>query len=347
MAQNITIDKLKEVLEKAALHNLNVALVGGHGVGKTEILKTLFAKVALRLKYYSAATLDPWADVVGIPVPCQESKTLEFFRPTDLADAEVVFFDEFNRAHPKVMNAVMEMIQFKSINGVPLPNLKMVWVAFNPPDSGYHVSNLDPALLDRFHLCLQVVAQPDSEYLSKKDQSWHGVSTVDAETNNTVVRWWEELGSEIQSQCSPRRLEYFGLLNEIGIDIKHAQPYGTNLPLAQLNQMLKKKSDLISKEDLTNPETAKKILKALKDGNMNVEHQCVEVIKDIRAPRIFNFEPFVREFSAESKAKFFKHVEGRLKKYVPNPDTDFTKYGEHGKLIESLVKMAQEVGLYG
>ena len=42
--------------------------------------------------------------------------------------------DEFSRAHKKVRNAVMELIQFKSINGRKFKNLKIVWAAINPDD---------------------------------------------------------------------------------------------------------------------------------------------------------------------------------------------------------------------
>ena len=40
-----------------------------------------------------------------------------------------IFMDEYNRTNPKVRNALMELIQFKSINGRKFPNLKVVWAA--------------------------------------------------------------------------------------------------------------------------------------------------------------------------------------------------------------------------
>ena len=55
---------------------------------------------------------------------------LDLVRPQEFQDDEVeaIFMDEFSR-HKKVRNAVMELIQFKSINGRKFKNLKIVWAA--------------------------------------------------------------------------------------------------------------------------------------------------------------------------------------------------------------------------
>ena len=77
-------------------------------------------------------------------------------------------FDELNRAHLRVLNAVLEIIQFKSINGELLPNLKMVWAAINPPESDYQVEDLDPALVGRFHMYVKIKAFLDMDFLKTR-----------------------------------------------------------------------------------------------------------------------------------------------------------------------------------
>lgn len=132
----------------------NIIISGPAGTGKTHILRDAANSLGLKMKYYSASTLDPFTDLVGIPVPNQTTKTVEYFRPTDIDQADVVFFDELNRAEEKVLNTVFEIIQFGTINGDELPNLKCVVAAINPNDGDYTVDDLDIALLDRFDVYL-------------------------------------------------------------------------------------------------------------------------------------------------------------------------------------------------
>ena len=142
------------VMKTCMSEGLNVLLIGYHGVGKTQMALEEAKSLGLNMKYYSSPTLDPWPDLVGIPVPVDiegdsksGDKQLQFIRPADVEDAEIMFFDELNRAHPKVINAVLEAIQFHSINGKPLPRLKMVWAAINPPDDIYDVNEPDPVVV--------------------------------------------------------------------------------------------------------------------------------------------------------------------------------------------------------
>lgn len=48
-------------------HNLNVLLCGRHGVGKTAMIQAAAERHGLKWKYFSAATMDPWVDFVGVP----------------------------------------------------------------------------------------------------------------------------------------------------------------------------------------------------------------------------------------------------------------------------------------
>src|ERR1039458_3495424 len=89
--------------------NLNVLLIGVHGTGKTETIMQLADKHGLKMKYLSASTLDPYTDLVGIPIP--EGDNIVFKRPHDIDDAEFIFIDEMGRAHPKVMNTLLELVQ--------------------------------------------------------------------------------------------------------------------------------------------------------------------------------------------------------------------------------------------
>jgi len=192
----------------------NVLLQGLHGVGKTQMLREACDELGLVLKYYSASTMDPFTDFVGIPYPVENAdgrRVLESVRPHEIDKAQVVFFDEFNRADPKVLNAVMEMLQFGTINGEPLPNLKCVIAAQNPPDDDYNVISLDKAIVDRFDFFAEVPASPDKSYLVAalgRDYGDEGKRVAAA-----LIDWVKEHKTEDSKHAeyiSPRKIEKIG-----------------------------------------------------------------------------------------------------------------------------------------
>lgn len=191
-------------------HNKNVLLSGNHGVGKTAIVQEAFTKKFGKMGenwlYFSASTMDPWVDFIGVPREAKDEHGdpfLQLVRPRVLRDnkVEAIFIDEFNRAPKKVRNAIMELIQFKSINGYSFNNIKMVWAAINPHDDNetYDVEKLDPAQVDRFHIHYNVPYELDKNYLSKR----YGKPIA-----STAINWWKDLPTEIKFLVSPRRVDY-------------------------------------------------------------------------------------------------------------------------------------------
>ena len=146
----------------------NILLMGPAGTGKTSILREAVAGLGLTMKYYSAATLDPFADLVGIPVPIHATETVKYYRPREVDEADVIFMDELNRAENKTLNTVFELILNKSINGEKLPKLKAVVAAINPVTEEYATDELDLALVDRFHFYFNVNAEAPYAYLKAK-----------------------------------------------------------------------------------------------------------------------------------------------------------------------------------
>lgn len=186
----------------------NVMLIGKHGVGKTQIIKKTFERNNVKGIYLSGSTLDPWVDIIGIPEivrddPASGGKPYCDIIPPKrfaLGEVEAIFIDELNRAPKKVRNAVMELIQFKSINGVPYPNLKVVWAAINPHDEEkieYDVEPIDPALEDRFQIKVQLDYRPCPT---------HMVNTYGKEYASPALKWWAELPENVREKVSPRRL---------------------------------------------------------------------------------------------------------------------------------------------
>lgn len=203
-SNNISVGLLKSYIG----NDLNVLISGPAGTGKTSMLMEAVKDLGLTMKYYETPTLDPFTDLVGIPVPNEKMETIKYYRPHDIDDAEVLFFDEINRADPRVLNAIFEIIQFKTINGDPLPKLRVVVAAMNPNDGDYTVDQLDVALQDRFDIFLSAMPRIDMGYFTKK---------YNREVASVVAQWWGEVDRNYRTNresstnkaiyISPRRMD--------------------------------------------------------------------------------------------------------------------------------------------
>jgi len=155
-------------------------------------------------------------------------------------DIKVIILDEFNRAPKKVRNAVMELVQFKSINGMKIDSLKCVWVAENPSDDEenvYDVEQTDPAQRDRFQVQVNVPYKLDKLFFTK---------TFGREVYSSINEWWIGLSAEDKNEVSPRRVEYIidhfkinGDLRDLGL------PASVNM--IRLNSALSNSSPVSSK----------------------------------------------------------------------------------------------------
>lgn len=203
------IEVQPEYLDFAIKNNKNVLIVGEAGCGKTTMIRECFNRFGLvenkTWKYYSTPTLDPWINFVGVP---QEKKTgelsyLDFIRPLEIASGEMeaFFFDEFNRAATEVKQAVMELIQFKSINGLKFPKLRVVWAAINPfseTNDTYDTAMLDKAQKDRFQMWFNAKCKIDIPYFSRE---------FGDKVAKIVAQWWNKLPDDIKEEVTPRRME--------------------------------------------------------------------------------------------------------------------------------------------
>ena len=240
--------EITEALYVAARHNLNVLMRGERGVGKTMLAHQVVYDDKLRMKYFSTSTLDPFADLIGIPVPKTvidergEDKTvIKYCRAEDINQAEFMFFDELNRSHKRVRNAVLEIIQFKALNGERLEHLRMAWAAINPSDSeDYETEKLDEALMDRFHYQIDVPYDMNPLYFDQK----YGSRKLTEE----VFNWWHNLTDELRSKCSPRRVEIIVDSMYKGIDFRWINPLDHPLPLQELHLAIE---NLLGKIDLS------------------------------------------------------------------------------------------------
>lgn len=215
----------KEYLKTAMKNHRNVLVQGSHGNGKTEIAlevcREVFGKD--RVAFFSGATMDHYIQLIGVPVPDKDSKELRFFRGNWYKTAEVLILDDFNRATKATRNAVMELVQFKTINQEPVPNLKCVVITINPFDTNgtYDVERMDPAQLDRFPIKMELSPGPDPDYFK----------AIFGDNGLSAVAWWKNLNTEVQKEVSARCLYNALEIYLAGLeDPEKSLPMGTLLP---------------------------------------------------------------------------------------------------------------------
>jgi MoxR-like ATPase len=146
---------------QSVIHALTIAIVarghvliqGAPGLGKTLLSKTLAAALGGSFRrIQGTADLMP-SDIIGVHV-FDTSRNEFVFRPGPLF-ADVLLFDEINRAGPKTQSALLEAMEERQVSvdrkNYPLPNGFLVIATQNPRDfEGTYP--LPESQLDRFML---------------------------------------------------------------------------------------------------------------------------------------------------------------------------------------------------
>ena len=167
---------LEPVVLAALASEEPLILIGRHGSAKSFLLERLAQSLRLDYRFYNASLIN-FDDLVGIPVPDEQQRSLRYIAtPTAIWGAEVVFIDEINRTKPELQNKLFPIIHERRVQGQRLEKLRYRWAAMNPPprpddpgdeDVYLGAEPLDPALADRFAFLIPV---PSWQQLSEAEK---------------------------------------------------------------------------------------------------------------------------------------------------------------------------------
>jgi hypothetical protein len=145
-----------------------ILLVGIHGIGKSEFIQSYFKEKGYTVICLYLGQMADAGDLIGLPDRTTvnfiydgkevSQKITEFcppkWFPRNNSENLVIFLDEFNRGKQEVYQCIMDMALNRQLNGLKLPEHTRIVAAINPLDDkyGYQVTELDPALLDRFNV---------------------------------------------------------------------------------------------------------------------------------------------------------------------------------------------------
>lgn len=167
----ITIAQLRKIVLKTPLKQ-PILLQGPHGIGKSEILKSIFEAEGYEIIPLFLGQAADAGDLIGLPnrlvlrsvdgQPIVDELGRErvvsdyappFWWPFDMTKKYIIFLDEVNRGKPEMMQCIMDLTLNRKLNGRKLPEHTRIIGAMNPIKDGYYqVEELDPAFLDRWNV---------------------------------------------------------------------------------------------------------------------------------------------------------------------------------------------------
>lgn len=152
---------LQEIDQEQALNltkfflrsNQNIFLFGRKGVGKTHIAIQAAQECGLKVNYINLSVIER-PDLAGYPDMSSNNDIVTFKSPyylpkisNDKPDS-VLLFDEIDKVSPEVTAPLLEILQFKKINGQPI-NVVSCILTGNLPSERAFVNMISSPLLDR------------------------------------------------------------------------------------------------------------------------------------------------------------------------------------------------------
>lgn len=153
---------LKEINQEETLNlvkffikaNKNIFLFGRKGVGKTNIAIQAAEECNYKVNYINLSVIER-ADLAGYPNINSPGDLINFKSPIFLPPLlenthpdSIILFDEVDKASPEVTAPLLEILQFKKINGKAI-NAAACILTGNLPNEGAYSNQISTALLDR------------------------------------------------------------------------------------------------------------------------------------------------------------------------------------------------------
>jgi hypothetical protein len=133
-------------------------LHGRPGVGKTELVQTLAARIGADLFDLRLTTIEP-QDLRGLPYFDHATAKTIWYRPEDLPDSDapaILFLDELTAAAPALQPTVYGLLQERRVGRHRLPGSVMIIAAGNRVEDGAIAYEMGTALSDRLiHMIVQ------------------------------------------------------------------------------------------------------------------------------------------------------------------------------------------------
>jgi hypothetical protein len=132
----------------------NILLFGRRGTGKTHIACQAILDAGYKVNYINLSVVER-PDLAGYPNIYSNDDIVTFKSPqflptlkTEQKPDSVLLFDEIDKAPPEITSPLLEILQFRKINGKPINAIACVLTG-NLPNEGSYSNQISSVLLDR------------------------------------------------------------------------------------------------------------------------------------------------------------------------------------------------------
>jgi hypothetical protein len=224
-------------LQEDNLKPVAISICGPAGLGKTSVVEQLAGELDIKhVEIINLAQLDELGDLVGIPVKeylmvnkqgdkqvakwvdekVMESFTAQGFRangqsrmsyskPAWIAgkgENGVLILDDYTRAAPRFMQAVMEIIDKQRYISWSLPKGWTILLTENPDDGTYNVTDIDAAAKSRYITF-------DMKWEPEVWAEWAEQNKIDQRAINFTLLHGKEIVKDERPEVNPRSLVKF------------------------------------------------------------------------------------------------------------------------------------------
>jgi MoxR-like ATPase len=147
----VNINDIKNCLPTLLKNNIVPYLHGAQGVGKTQVVRQIAKDLNMGFVALYLSNLEV-GDLIGL-LDRNDSGEVYHMRPNwfPTGGKGIIFLDEFNRAHPDVLQAMLPFALDKTLHTHKLPEGWHIVVAGNYNNNNFNVTDIsDAALLSRF-----------------------------------------------------------------------------------------------------------------------------------------------------------------------------------------------------
>jgi hypothetical protein len=323
----MNITNFKKVFPVLMRHNIVPYLHGGHGLGKTQVVGQCTSELGDDYGFIPLylATQEV-GDLIGLLDKDQDSKTSYHMRPEwfPTSGKGVIFLDEFNRAHPDVLQAMFPFVLTRKMHTHSLPEGWHIVVAGNYSSNSYSTTDIsDSALVSRFcHIDFKPTTEEFIAYAESK-----GADTIADFIRNHQDMLTKERKSEFDtSKIEPNPRAWMDFINplekEESIEKQRFELYaglvGTSAASSFMSFKNKKEKALTLNDVLKKyPKNRKKVLEMTANKeevrldflNQPLKELETKVAADpnfLQAEHLDNLKQFLLDIPMELALKTFK-----------------------------------------